>query len=126
MRAGKYNFTIEQGAKFERTLTWKDSVGAVRDLTGWTARMMIRRDSYKGAVLVSLTTTPNAQGDQLQLGGAQGTVRMYVSSTTTASLDFTRGVYDLELIPPASVDPRQDPIRLLEGAVSFDREVTRD
>ena len=43
MSAGAYDITCEQGATFSRTLTVKDSSGAVRDLSTYTARMQVRR-----------------------------------------------------------------------------------
>lgn len=123
MRAGIYNFTIEQGAKFERFLTWRDQTRTPRDLTGWDARMKIKRKAG-GQLILSLTTTPNAKGDCITLGGPAGTVRLFISSETTTGLDFKTAVFDLELVPPVSLDPNREPIRLVEGAVSFSPEVT--
>ena len=45
MSAGKYNFEIEAGATFTRTITYKDSTDTAIDLTGATVRMQIR-DNY--------------------------------------------------------------------------------
>ena len=50
--AGQYNFTLEQGSTFSRTMVWKDKDGTPKDLSTYTARMMIRR---AGVVLVALT-----------------------------------------------------------------------
>jgi hypothetical protein len=116
MIAGVYNLTIEQGATFRRTLTVKDSAGLVVNLTGYTARMQIRPEIDSSTVMVSLTT---ANGG-ITLGGALGTIALYLSDTTTSSMQF-EGVYDLELIQTSTGDV----IRVLKGKVRLDPEVTR-
>jgi len=123
MRAGIYNFTIEQGAKFERFLTWRDQTKTPRDLTGYDARMKIKR-KIGGPLILSLTSNPPDEGDGIYLGGATGVVQLFISSETTTALDFKTAVYDLELVPPVSVDPKREPIRWIEGALSFSPEAT--
>ena len=54
-----------------------DEDDALNDLSGWTARMEIK--SVTDRLLVSPTTTPIANGDVPTLGGAAGTVRIFVS-----------------------------------------------
>ena len=39
MPAGRYDFTIEQGADFDRVLTCKDAAGNLIDFTGLNARL---------------------------------------------------------------------------------------
>ena len=43
MAAAQYDILIEQGATFSRTFVWKDSSEVAVDLTGYTARMQIRK-----------------------------------------------------------------------------------
>jgi hypothetical protein len=81
-------------------LTVYDEDDALIDLSGWAARMKIK--SVSDRLLVSLTTTPTANGDVPTLGGAAGAGRVFVSTDTTDPLDFVEGKYDIELVDPLS------------------------
>lgn len=110
--AGNYDLTIEQGADFDATFTWKDDSDALIDLTGYTARMKIKT-AVGGETIASLTSAAG-----ITLGGAAGTIAVHIAATDTAAYSFPRAVYDLELVSGASVT------RLLEGNVRLSREVT--
>jgi len=116
MAAGRTDIYIEQGATFRQVFTWENSVGTPINLTGYTARMQIR--STIDAAVISATLT-DANGG-LTLGGAAGTISLYLSDTATTALTITSGVYDLELVAPGG-----DVTRLVQGGVSVSREVTR-
>ena len=66
--------------------------------------------------LLSLTT----ENGGLALGTTDGTIALYLGATATGALSWKKGVYDLEMIAPNG-----DVIRLVAGAVSVSREVTR-
>ena len=110
----KYNFTAGQGETFDRTVTWTIDDVAV-NLTGYTARLQIRKTHKSTSAVVSLT-----QASGLTLGGAAGTIEIVISATATAALDPGRYVYDLELVSAGGVVTR-----VLEGAIVFTAEVTR-
>lgn len=113
----KLKLTVKQGATFRRGLTWKTGVPpAPVDLTGYTARMQIREEVTSTDVLATLTTENNG----ITLGGAAGTIVLYLSPTATADFDWESGVYDIEMIAP-----NDDVIRLVEGSVIVSPEVTR-
>ena len=76
-----YDFTAGQGETFDRTVTWKIDDAAV-NLTGYTARMQIRKTHRSASSVVSLT-----QSSGLTLGGSAGTIRIVISATATAALD---------------------------------------
>lgn len=115
MLAGIYNFTCDQGATFNRVITLFEPDGETPyDLTGYTARMQVRRETEEGDVLISLTT---ANG-RIALGGAAGTITLNISATDTAALTDD-GVYDLEIVSGANVH------RVLKGLFRLDYEVTR-
>ncbi len=116
MAAGIYDFYIEQGATFYQPLIWKDSNDDPVDVTGYTARMQIRKTVKSSDVLISLTT---ANG-RITLGGAAGTVTLEISAEDTADFEIFCGVYDLEL---EALDGTVT--RLLEGQIEISREVTR-
>lgn len=112
--AGVYNFTIEQGTDFARTLTWSTgSPASPVNLTGYSAAMQIRTSSAEP--IVSLTN-----GSGITLGGSAGTIAIEIPSATTSTFNFNTARYDLKL-----VDGSGKPTRLLEGQVSLDAEVTQ-
>lgn len=109
-----FDVTIEQGATWTRTLTITDD-GTPRNLTGYTARMQIRRAAADASVLLELTTV----NGRITITALTGTLILSLSATETAALSWTRGVYDLEIVAGSAVE------RLLEGAVTVSPEVTR-
>ena len=112
----RFDITINQGATFELTVTWKDSTGAAINLTGYSARMQVRETYSSASTVVSLTN-----GSGITLGGAAGTIAILISATTTAALTAPfSGVYDLELVSAGGVVTR-----LLQGAATVTPEVTR-
>jgi len=118
LRAGKYNFTIEQGAQFRRVLTWKDGAGALVNLTGFTARIKIKRRDA-GAEIMSLVIQASASVNGILLGGAAGTITLTILAVTTTAMNFTEGKYDLEL-----VDGPASPIACWKGWCPSGPEVT--
>ncbi len=114
MTAAVYDITIEQGATFTMNLTWRDESNALVDLTGYTARMQVRKDIASSQTLLSLTS-----GSGITLGGAAGTISITASAATTAAIAATSGVYDLELVSGSTVT------RLLQGNVTISKNVTR-
>lgn len=118
MAAAKLKLTIEQGATFRKTLTWKTGATPTPvNLTGCTARMQLRSEVASPTVLLSLTT----ENGGIALGGTSGTIVLLVSATATALITWAAAVYDLEVVF-ANGDVR----RLVYGPVTVSLEVTRD
>lgn len=114
---------IYQGATFRASYTWTtgpdETDQTLVDLTGATARAMIRA-SYDAALpLISLTT----ENGGITLGGAAATIALYISDEDTAALPALDkpGRWDLEIVWPDG-----DVTRLLMGSVSIIPEVTHD
>lgn len=114
--AAYYDILIEQGATFLKTFIWKDSEEEPVDITGYTARMQIRRKKSSTSAEYSATT----ENGGITLGDTAGTVVVTIPATDTAEFEFTKGVYDIEL-----VDPQGGVTRLIEGGVEVSKEVTR-
>lgn len=118
MTAGTWNFTIEQGATFDRTLEWKDAADVPIPLAGLTARMQIRAKAGDATVLATLTT---------ENGGIvltdPGQIALHRSALETALLAFKTAVYDLEIVDPGG--PEEVVTRLLQGTVTLSPEVTK-
>jgi hypothetical protein len=116
MAAAVYDFYIEQGATFYQPLVWKDSNDDPVDLTGYIARMQIRKTVKSPDPLISLTT----ENGRITLGGDQGTITLEIDADDTADFTTFCGVYDLE------VEASDGTVtRLLEGQIEISREVTR-
>lgn len=117
MPAGKLNLYIEKGATWRHTLYW--SVGTPPEpvnLTGFTARMMIRAGTNCGTTLIIELTTENGR---ITLGAESGRIDLLISAADTEPLIGTGGVYDLELVNGEEVT------RLVQGEVALACEVTR-
>lgn len=126
MRAGKYDMTCEQGTTFIRTLAVlqpdleNDPTGEtfeIMDLTGYTARMQVRRTLESTSKILDLTTSNGALDVVFQ--DQVNVVRIFLPADVTASVD-TSGVYDLELVNQGG-----EVSRLVEGNFIVVREVTR-
>ena len=91
MSAGTWNILADEGATFSRVVTWKNSAGALVNLTGYTAKMQIRESTDSPTVTLELSTA----NSKIVLGGALGTITI---TAQAADMNFSgRYVHDLEL-----------------------------
>lgn len=115
MLAGVYNIRCDQGSTFQRVITVTQAVSGDTyepvDLTGYSARMQIRK-KFGGTLLIELT-----DGDGLTLGGPAGTVTIDMTAAQTAEITRS-GVYDLELVIGSTVT------KVLRGQFILTHEVT--
>lgn len=109
------NLTFPQGATWSLALTWNDDGGDPINLTGYTARMHVRKSYDAATTVVALTS-----GSGITLGGAAGTITLSVSATTTGGVPASTYVYDLELESGGG-----QVTRLVEGTLTVTPEVTR-
>lgn len=114
MVPGKYNMVCPQGSTFSKQLEYSID-GEPVDLTGYTARMQVR-ETHKSKVISASLNTENGG---ITLGGAQGTIELYLSDEDTAAMVAKQYVYDIELAVGNNV------YRLLEGKFVLTPEVTR-
>lgn len=114
---GRYDFTIYQGASFDRVFTWQvgDPATAV-NLTGYTGRMQVRAAVGSPTTIVELTTS----NGRMTLGGAAGTITLAITASDTAALAPGQYVYDMEMVSSGG-----EVTRLLEGRATVSAEVTR-
>lgn len=114
------NYTIYQGSIFQEFFTWYESDGVTPiDMTGYTAKMQVRKTVKSATTLLDLTTE---NGGINITDAANGVFNIYVSAVDTEDLVAGTGVYDLE-INPGDVD---NIFRLLSGIITISPEVTRD
>lgn len=116
MAAAPYDILIEQGATFQLNLVYKDSNASPIDISGYTARMQVRRAYDAPTPLLNLTTENGA----ITLGGAAGTIAVQAAAALTTDLPAKPAVYDLELISPGGVVTR-----LIRGVATITPEVTK-
>ncbi len=136
MVAGRYNITCQQGSTFDLQLTLQytnpDYPGncadpsdcpefLIWDLTGYTARMQVRKYVDSATTIASLTTE-NLSTFRIILGNADpvdGTINLFIRAEDTRNITSS-GVYDIEIISPTNeVD------RILQGDFILSPEVTR-
>ena len=115
MAASTYNIAAEQGTDYAATLTYANSGGTAINITGYSARMQVRRSV--GAPTSVLTLT-NASG--ITLGGAAGTVAISIAAAAMATVPAGNYRYDLELVSGAGVVTK-----LISGDFTVTGEVTR-
>lgn len=113
--AGKYNITVDQGATYSQVFTWKDSNEAPIDLTGYAARMQVRKRRRDDPTLLDLTT----ENGGITLGSTAGTITVSISADATAAVAAGEHVYDLELVFESTVS------RLVMGTFTVRGEITR-
>jgi hypothetical protein len=123
MIAAKYDLIMEQGATFQEQFLWTQADGDPVDMTNFDLRMQIR--PYHDAPNYILegewdggTLTPT--GDIVfSTIPAFGLFNITISAAIMETLVFVSGVYDIE------VDTGTAIIRLVEGSVELNKEVTR-
>ena len=128
MAAGKYSFTIEQGATLTLEVQYKDPSNNPIDLTGYHGRMLIRSGYADGnpTTYAILSSSKWTDGTGLDFQGSNGTtpttsgsIGIYISAATSSAFTFDTARYDLEIYTGSTVT------RLLEGQVKLSKEVTR-
>jgi len=128
MSAGRYSFTIEQGATLDFELAYKDSDNNPISLAGYQGRMQIRPSIGSETIYITLSSSLDSDGTGLNFSGSDGinpitsgTIGIFISANSSSQLDFTEAVYDLEI---ASGSTYPVVTRLLEGQVQLSKNIT--
>ena len=116
MAAATYDFEIEQGATLNKPFVWKDGTNAAVNLTGYAAKMQVRRSVASDELLMELST---ANGG-IVINGGEGKVTLTASAAQTSAIDWVKGMYAIELTSPSGVVTR-----FLTGEVSVSKELVR-
>lgn len=115
MPAATYNILTDQGATFERVITWKTTAGVPVDLTGYTAALQVRVQYSSPTTVLSLSTAAGS----IVLGGALGTITI-TAPAASMTMDGANYVYDLELTSGGGVVTR-----LVMGSFTVRPQVTQ-
>jgi hypothetical protein len=131
MSAGKYSFTIEQGATTDFEIQYKDSSGTPINFSGYEAAMQIRNSKNGNILYATLTSSlgdtyvKTTSGSFLSLSGSNldtplssGSIGVYLGHSITNNFTFNEAFYDLELTNG------QERIRLIEGKIRNTQQVT--
>ncbi len=130
MAAGIHNFTIEQGTTVDFEIQYKDSNLVPINLTGYSGRMQIRSTyaDNQPTTYITLSSSLVPDGTGLNFSGSaarglkpptSGSIGIYINAQSSSAFTFAKAKYDLELYSGSLV------VRLLEGTVTLDKEVTR-
>lgn len=126
MAAGRFDIVLEQGATFDLPIRYSNPDGTSINLSGYTARLQVREAAHS-ELLVEFSSDLQANGFILLSGaaedredGANGNIRIFMTSANTSAVPALRGRYDLELS-----DSHGYTIRLLEGQFEVEPEITR-
>lgn len=114
MPAATYNIICDQGATFNRVITWKNTAGSPINLTGYTAKMQVRTSPAAATAVLTLSTAAGS----IVLGGALGTVTL-TAAASLMTMDGYNYVYDLELTSGGG-----EVTRLVMGNFTVRAEVT--
>lgn len=117
--AGNVPLPIDAGATFIARVVFSEASVPV-DVTGYTARMMVRRhvDSDDPP---TLSLTSDSDGG-IKVGSTDGLFTITITDTQTSALVKGTYHYDLEIISPS---PDLIVTRLIEGKITVKPEVTR-
>lgn len=116
MPAAVNNIVIEQGATLQLRFIYEDATETPINLTGYTARMQVRRKYASPDILLNFTT----ENGGITITPLTGTMDVVGAATITKDLPTKPCVYDLELVAPNGTV-----YRLVQGSVSITPEVTR-
>lgn len=112
---GTWSPTCRQGETFVRVITWRDSGGALVNLTGYTAKLQLRDPSFGTTAVDEFTESTG-----LALGGAAGTITWTMTAAETALLPVGALAYDLRLTSGSGVVTY-----LLAGHVTVQKRITQ-
>ena len=116
MTAGIYNATIDQGATWSVTVTYKNANGTAINLTGYTAAMQVRQQYSSETADLTLTSPSNG----IAITPLTGVVVITMTASQTRALEEGYYVYDVELTSSGGLVDR-----LIQGQLTVAPEVTR-
>jgi len=114
MAAGSHNFKIEQGADFNNTITYEDASGNKINISGSSITLKAKDNRSDTDFVINL-----AVGSGITLSNpSQGEFTIAIPAATTATYDWNRAFYDLDITISNVVT------RLLQGQVQVIKSVS--
>lgn len=112
----RYDFKLNQGTDLTVPFFLTDESGKALNLSGFSAQMQLRSNSYTGNLIDTLTS----ENGGLVLDGDAGSLTVIFSHGKTEEYPATALVYDIELVSPSNLITR-----VVEGRIAVSPEVTR-
>jgi len=119
MPAAIWKLRLEEGSDLNLVVTYENRCGDPIDVTGYGARLAIRNNPDDPNPLITIT-----QGAGITLAGTTGEFTLIVSAASVNAIKHTiqnSARYSFTIWPTAST-PSVNPIRLLEGPVTYSRD----
>lgn len=114
-----FPLVVDQGATFRKVFRYSQYVAGVKtpvDLTGYSARMMVRTTYTAASPTISLTSPSGG----ITISAAAGEITVVMTATQTAAIAAGRYVYDLEIESGGG-----EVTRIADGPLTVTPEVTR-
>lgn len=122
MAAAKLNILVEQGADFERKLTFRDSLNALIDLTGNTFEGQIRKKANDPIIVASFTCVVLNQVTN------KGEMKISLTNVQTSAIAITVQKFAERKLEKYAYDLERNiggiKSRILEGIAEISPEVT--
>lgn len=112
----RYDFKLNQGTDLTVPFFLTDESGKALNLSGFSAQMQLRSNSYTGNLVDTLTS----ENKGIILDGDVGSLTVVFVHEKTEAYPATALVYDIELISPSNLITR-----VVEGRIAVSPEVTR-
>lgn len=108
----EYNITIDKGATWIRTITWKNG-GVPVVITGYDAVLLIKPSPSSDETILQIDNDTTANGT-IVITGTSGKLEITIKAAATTLLGFDLAYYDLKLTSTGGVVTK-----LLRGRVSL-------
>lgn len=110
-----YDISAEQGSTYTATIVYTNDAGNAVNLTGYTARMHVRRFAGSEYPHIVLTSTSG-----LSITANTGTIGMTIAPSALSAIPAGKYAYDLEIQSAEGLVEK-----LLKGDFELSAEVTR-
>lgn len=119
MASNLHNFSLNQGSDYVIPLRLQDSAGTPLDLSGYSARMQIRRTA--GACLAIDDLSSEGEAPRIKIDAEAGKILLNFPHDITEKWPTGAMVYDIEITSPSG-----QITRILQGNLNVSAEVTRN
>ena len=121
LRGNVHDMVVDQGATVNTVFTIKNSARSALDITGYTARMQVRRfdGTTRDPSPIVIAEYTSLDG-YILIGGTAGTVTLLIPPAEMASYEPGSYVYDLEVESSLG-----ETTRIVQGKFIVRAEVTR-
>jgi hypothetical protein len=122
LRGNIHDLIVDQGSTVHQVFTIKNSARRIIPLTGYTARMQVRRwDKETRDPVLVVVAEYTTENDYLTVNEAGGTVTLLIPPSDMAEYEPGSYVYDIEV----ETENSGDTTRIIQGKFIVRAEVTK-